>query len=115
MNAFVTRRFFLLLALALLSVISAEAQIVTKSFEYKDGATALRGYLAYDSSRVGSRPGVLLVHEWWGHNEYIQKRARDYAAQGYLAFAVDMYGADQHGLLLLRLQLLVSRSTMTEI
>jgi dienelactone hydrolase len=40
---------------------------------------------------------VLLVHEWWGHNEYIQKRARDYAAQGYLAFAVDMYGADQQG------------------
>lgn len=52
------------------------------------------GYMAADDEQANAkRPGVLLVHEWWGHNEYIEKRARDYAALGYVAFAVDLYGS----------------------
>jgi dienelactone hydrolase len=48
--------------------------------------------LAYDDSISGKRPGVLVVHEWWGHNEYARKRARMLAELGYTALAVDMYG-----------------------
>ena len=52
----------------------------------------LKGYLAFDDSVEDKRPGVLVVHEWWGHNEYARKRARMLAELGYTALAVDMYG-----------------------
>jgi dienelactone hydrolase len=52
----------------------------------------MKGYLAYDRNASGERPGVLVVHEWWGHNEYARKRARMLAEMGYTALAVDMYG-----------------------
>ncbi|MBR9805121.1 dienelactone hydrolase family protein, partial [bacterium] len=50
------------------------------------------GYLAYDATQTQARPAVLIVHEWWGHNEYARSRARQLAEAGYVAFAVDMYG-----------------------
>lgn len=59
---------------------------------YAAGGTALKGYLAFDAAKAGTRPGVLVVHEWWGHNEYARKRARMLAELGYTALAVDMYG-----------------------
>ena len=40
----------------------------------------------------GKRPGILVVHEWWGHNEHARDRARMLAEDGYTALAVDMYG-----------------------
>jgi dienelactone hydrolase len=52
----------------------------------------MKGYLAYDDKIKDKRPGVLVVHEWWGHNEYARKRARMLAELGYTALAVDMYG-----------------------
>jgi dienelactone hydrolase len=52
----------------------------------------MKGYLAYDESITGKRPGVLVVHEWWGLNDYARKRARMLAELGYTALAVDMYG-----------------------
>jgi dienelactone hydrolase len=52
----------------------------------------LRGYLAWDGGREGPRPGVLVVHEWWGNNDYTRKRADMLAELGYVALAVDMYG-----------------------
>lgn len=51
-----------------------------------------RGYLAWDEARDGERPGVLVVHEWWGHNDYARSRALQLAEMGYTAFALDMYG-----------------------
>lgn len=63
-----------------------------KVVEYKADGVILKGYLAYDDSKKGQRPGVLVVHEWWGHNEYARKRARMLAELGYTALAVDMYG-----------------------
>jgi dienelactone hydrolase len=68
------------------------AAIVTQTVEYADGSTPLEGYLAYDNSFTGRRPGVLVVHEWTGPGEYIKKRAEELAALGYVALAVDMYG-----------------------
>lgn len=52
----------------------------------------MMGYLAYDASIETKRPAILVVHEWWGHNNYARKRADMLAGLGYTAFAVDMYG-----------------------
>jgi dienelactone hydrolase len=52
----------------------------------------LEGYLAYQDKGAGLRPGVLVVPEWWGLNDYAKSRARQLAMLGYVAFAVDMYG-----------------------
>ncbi len=70
----------------------AEGDIVTEEVTYESGGTTLNGYLAYDKSITEPRPGILVVHEWWGHNEYVRARARALAQMGYTAFAVDMYG-----------------------
>ena len=71
-------------------VVSAE--LVTKEVEYDGGGVKMKGYLAYDGAVAGKRPAVLVVHEWWGHNEYARKRADMLAEMGYVALAVDMYG-----------------------
>ncbi len=59
---------------------------------YATDSTNLKGYIAYDTNAQGKRPGVLIVHEWWGHNDYVRKRADMLAELGYTALAVDMYG-----------------------
>lgn len=75
----------------------AHAEIQTQKLTYQaDDGTVLHGYYAYDDSLTGPRPGVVVVHEWWGLNSYAQKRARDLAALGYSALAIDMYGEGQH-------------------
>ncbi len=61
------------------------------SYTAADGTTC-KGYIAWDEGREGERPGVLIVHEWWGHNDYVRDRARQLAALGYTALALDMYG-----------------------
>jgi len=75
-----------------LAAFAAQAEIVGEELSYRAGDTMLKGYLAYDDSIEGERPGVLVVHEWWGHNEYARIRADMLAAEGYTALAVDMYG-----------------------
>ncbi len=70
----------------------AAATVVGKPVDYQAGGVTFKGYLAYDDAIPGKRPGVLVVHEWWGHNAYARKRAEMLAAQGYTALAVDMYG-----------------------
>ncbi len=72
--------------------VSAAPKIEGKPVDYKAGGVTMKGYLAYDANIKGKRPGVLVVHEWWGHNEYARKRARMLAELGYTALAVDMYG-----------------------
>ncbi|UJH68544.1 dienelactone hydrolase family protein [Allomuricauda sp. SCSIO 65647] len=59
---------------------------------YATDSTNLKGYIAYDINTEGKRPGVLIVHEWWGHNDYVRQRADMLAELGYTAMAVDMYG-----------------------
>ena len=68
------------------------AEIKGEDIDYTADGTTLKGYLAYDDAIKDQRPGVLVVHEWWGHNEYARKRARMLAELGYVALAVDMYG-----------------------
>jgi dienelactone hydrolase len=75
-----------------ISAASAQAGIKKETIQYKDGDVELQGHLAWDDSIAGKRPGVLVVHEWWGLNDYARQRAELLAGMGYVAFAVDMYG-----------------------
>lgn len=70
----------------------AQAAVQGKEVSYHAKGTTLKGYVAWDDAVKGKRPGVLVIHEWWGHNDYARMRARMLAEQGYTALAVDMYG-----------------------
>src|SRR5690349_19874123 len=75
-----------------LAVNTANAEIRTENVEYKEGSTPLEGFLAYDATASGKRPGVLVVHQWKGLGDYEKKRAEMLAEMGYVVFAVDIYG-----------------------
>jgi dienelactone hydrolase len=80
----------LTLVLGVATVVRGEVQ--TTVVEYTHGGTILEGFLAWDDSFDGVRPGVLVVHEWTGINDYTRMRCRQLAEMGYVAFAPDMYG-----------------------
>ncbi len=69
-----------------------EPNIVGVEVSYATDSTEMKGYIVYDESIEGKRPGILVVHEWWGHNNYTRERANMLAELGYTALAVDMYG-----------------------
>jgi dienelactone hydrolase len=73
-------------------VVLGNAEVMTEEIEYSHDETKLKGYLAFDDSKLGKRPGVLVVHEWWGHNDHARNRAKMLAEAGYTALALDMYG-----------------------
>jgi dienelactone hydrolase len=77
---------------ALLAVPAVLAEVRTEPVQYRDGDQVLNGFLSYDDAIAGKRPGVLVVHEWWGLNDYARHRAEMLASLGYVAFAADMYG-----------------------
>lgn len=70
----------------------ARAELRTQDVEYSQGGTPLQGFLAYDDAAKGKRPGILVVHEWWGLNQHARNQAVRLAKAGYVAFALDMYG-----------------------
>ncbi len=72
-----------------------ETNLVGKELTYSADTTEMRGYIAYDESIAEKRPGILVVHEWWGHTDYVRMRADMLAKLGYVALAVDMYGDGQ--------------------
>jgi dienelactone hydrolase len=79
------------------SLLSVDAQnaapsIKTEEVTYSDGATMLKGYIAYDEKQQGKRPAIIVVPEWWGNNDYTRMRARMLAESGYIAIAADFYG-----------------------
>jgi len=81
-----------LAAAVLLAASVAAAEVQTREIEYKEGETVLQGLIAWDDASKGLRPGVLVVHEWWGHNEHARYQAKRLAEAGYVGFALDMYG-----------------------
>ena len=85
-------RMLALLLAALGFCASAAATVIATEVGFKDGDTQLTGLLAYDDAVKGKRPGVLLVHEFWGLTQHTRDYARELAARGYTALAVDMYG-----------------------
>ena len=89
-----SRLFFLGLVLATGSALNAK--IITKPMAYEHAGVKLEGFLAYDDGKASAdkkAPGVIVVPEWWGLNDYAKSRAEQLAKLGYVAFAVDMYGA----------------------
>ncbi len=68
------------------------SKIKEESVNYSASGVTLKGFIAWDEIRKGKRPVVLVVHEWWGLNDYSKMRARQLAELGYLAMAVDMFG-----------------------
>lgn len=80
------------LILFVLSTAPLQAEVRTKTIAYTHQGEQLQGHLAWDDAIEGKRPGVLVVHEWWGLNDYARGRTEQLAALGYVAFALDMYG-----------------------
>ncbi len=75
------------------SQVTAVAPVIKEeAVSYQADTVTMNGFAAYDESSDKKRPIVLIVHEWWGLNDYAKGRAKQLAAMGYLAFAVDMYG-----------------------
>jgi dienelactone hydrolase len=86
------RMVFIVLTVILLTRATARAEIVAKDVPYTHNGTNLKGFMVYDDAFSGRRPGILVVHEWWGLNDYARRRAEQLAKLGYVAFALDMYG-----------------------
>jgi len=84
----------IILAAALLFIFPAclQAKLVKETVPYNVGEKVFKGYMVYDDQIEGKRPGVLVIHEWWGLNDYAKMRADQLAEMGYVAFAADMYG-----------------------
>lgn len=85
-------RLALMVLMAIVIGTTVHAKVLTRPVSYRHGDLELEGYLAYDDSIEGKRPAVLVVHEWWGLNDYVRKRVEQLAALGYVAFGLDMYG-----------------------
>ncbi|MCG8573185.1 MAG: dienelactone hydrolase family protein [Spirochaetes bacterium] len=89
------KKWIILLLLAVSGLIFARSKpkkIHTETVTYMIEGQKFIGYLAYDKATKEKRPGIIVVHEWLGINEYAKKRAYDLAEAGYVAFALDMYG-----------------------
>ena len=83
------------IALAAFGVVvctAAQAAIKEEPVTYKDGDTTMKGFIVYDDAKKGPRPGIVVVHEWWGVTKHTRAEARRFARQGYTAFVADMYG-----------------------
>lgn len=83
--------FFLLIMILSMAAV-ASAEIKTEEVSYQSDGLTMKGYINYNDAIKGKRPGVLVVHEWWGQNENVKNRARMLAELGYTGMAIDMYG-----------------------
>jgi dienelactone hydrolase len=72
--------------------LTSEMSLVGEEISYNSDTTEMNGYIAYNETDTSQRPGILVVHEWWGHNDYVRERADMLAELGFVALAVDMYG-----------------------
>jgi dienelactone hydrolase len=85
-------RLLVLTCSAAVMAVPALAEVKTNVVNYTVGGVPLQGFVAWDDAVAGKRPGILVVHEWWGHNEHARNAARRLAEAGYVGFALDMYG-----------------------
>lgn len=86
------RYVWIVLMLLSLTALESRAAIKTETVKYKAGTVEAQGFLAYDDAVKDKRPGVVVVPEWWGLDNYAKTRARQLAELGYVALAADMYG-----------------------
>ena len=88
----VLKRLILLFIAIAAAGTAAEAKIVTNPVAYQSEGFQLEGYLAYNDAVTNKRPGVLVVHEWWGLNDSVRKRADLLASMGHIDFVLNLYG-----------------------
>jgi len=81
-------------ALAFLAALPATAEITGAPVTYEVGGTNFEGYLVRNTNLAEPRGLVMIVHDWDGLTDYERRRAEMLAAQGYTAFAADVYGVD---------------------
>ena len=62
----------------------------TDTVSYKSGDETVSAYLVLPDG-AGKHPAIVVIHEWWGLNDWVKEQAQKYAAQGYVALAVDLY------------------------
>lgn len=72
---------------------TAQPVVKEEAVSYMSDSTTMNSFIAYDSAITKKRPVVLVLPEWWGLTDYTKSRAKQLAELGYLAMAVDMYGA----------------------
>ncbi len=100
-NKSMKRIFSLLLFVSTASLVAAQnrmAKVTGEEISYKSAdGTILKGYVAYDEAKKGKRPAIVVIHEWWGNNDYSRQRADMLAGLGYIAIAADMYGGGKEG------------------
>ncbi|MCB0271806.1 MAG: dienelactone hydrolase family protein [Bdellovibrionales bacterium] len=82
---------YLMMICILATSFSALAEIKTEEISYH-ADVPLKGFIAYDDALQAPLPGVLIVHEWWGHNQNTRDKALAFAKAGFVAMALDMYG-----------------------
>jgi dienelactone hydrolase len=87
MRSFLAAAFF-----AFAFATAANAAIKEEAVTYTDGTTTMKGFIVYDDASTAKRPGIIMVHEWWGITPHIHNEAKKYAASGYTAFIADMFG-----------------------
>jgi dienelactone hydrolase len=68
-----------------------------QNIEYRDGDAVLEGFLCYDEALPGPRPTVLISHAWGGRDDFVERKARRLAWQGYACFALDNFGKGKRG------------------
>ncbi len=78
--------------LSFMDPVSNSPKIKEQVVTYSSDGLNFKSFIAYDESKSGKRPAILVIPEWWGLNDYAKSRARQLAALGYIAMAVDMYG-----------------------
>jgi dienelactone hydrolase len=81
-----------MLAISLLSVTNLFAAIKTAPVEYQAGDVTMEGYVAYDDAAKSPQPGIMIVPDWMGLRQFAKDKAEQLAKEGYVAFAVDVYG-----------------------
>src|SRR5688572_15204092 len=74
-----------------------EPKIIEENVSYQLDTLTMNNFIAYDENVKGKRPAILVIHEWWGLNDYVKSRVRQLASLGYIAMAVDMYGNNKMG------------------
>ena len=77
---------------AVAMITSANAAIKEEPVTYSDGEATMKGFIVYDDANQAKRPGIVMVHEWWGITKHIHDEARNFAQQGYTVLISDMYG-----------------------
>jgi carboxymethylenebutenolidase len=71
-------------------ILLGAAGVKTETVSYKSGDETVSAYLALPDG-AGKHPAIIVIHEWWGLNDWVKEQAQKYASQGYVALAVDLY------------------------